>query len=220
MSVLERRTYMKADERRAQILGCAREVFAKRGYHVATVSDICQAAKIGRGTLYQYFGNKHEVFAAVLEEIAERVREVIAGRQRVAELAGVAEASADQVVSYCEQRLRTILEAVFVDEDAIRLLFREARGVDGAIDELIASVDAIVLEAMAADLEAGRAAGIVECEDPALTALFALGGVEKLVISALASDQPLDIDRICRITTHLQFVGMLAPATRRREENP
>ena len=48
-------------------------MFAERGFHAANVSHICEAAGIGRGTLYQYFTNKRSVLTAILRETLERV---------------------------------------------------------------------------------------------------------------------------------------------------
>ncbi|HHH27302.1 MAG TPA: TetR/AcrR family transcriptional regulator, partial [Polyangiaceae bacterium] len=91
-STTPRRSYMKADDRRSQILECARRVFAERGFHVTSVADICSEAGIGRGTLYQYFGNKREVFFAVLQDVAGRVRTVLEERPTIAEVPRAAEA--------------------------------------------------------------------------------------------------------------------------------
>src|SRR5688572_13620189 len=91
MSVLtpsrrRRRSYLPADARRAQILDVAKSVFARRGYHEANVADICEAARIGRGTLYQYFDNKRAVMLALMEEIEERIARVLDERPPVRNL--------------------------------------------------------------------------------------------------------------------------------------
>src|SRR5262245_61535235 len=83
MSVLGRRTYLRADARKQQILEIAKDVFAKRGVREANVADICEAARIGRGTLYQYFENKNDVLRAVMESIGDRVLAAIADRKSV-----------------------------------------------------------------------------------------------------------------------------------------
>src|SRR5688572_24426495 len=67
-------SYMRSAERARQILGCAKRVFAERGFHAANISHICEAAGIGRGTLYQYFANKRAVLTAILRETLDRVR--------------------------------------------------------------------------------------------------------------------------------------------------
>jgi AcrR family transcriptional regulator len=55
------------DERRDAILSIAREVFMEEGYAAASMSAI--AARIGgsKGTLYNYFRSKAELFVAVIQ---------------------------------------------------------------------------------------------------------------------------------------------------------
>src|SRR5258706_2042587 len=137
-----RRTYLRAEDRRAQILDVAKSVFARRGYHVANVADICKAARIGRGTLYQYFENKRAVMLALMEEIETRVAAALDDRPRLARLPGMAETPVLMIADFCRRRLRALLDAVFVDQPTLRLVLREARGLDGGIDRAIAAIDA------------------------------------------------------------------------------
>ncbi|MSP24672.1 MAG: TetR/AcrR family transcriptional regulator [Myxococcales bacterium] len=218
MSVLDeqsaKRTYLPANARRAQILSCARAVFATRGFHVASVADICSAAGIGRGTLYQYFSNKREVLEAVLEELFERVKGELATRPAVSQLDGVEVAPPALITAFCANRLRRMLDVVFVDEASLRLLLRWARGLDGGIDTILARIDDLVLGALVADLEAARRMGVIECPEPELAARFVLGGVEKLVLTALASDAPVDLGRIVSVATDIHLSGLLSERTR------
>jgi AcrR family transcriptional regulator len=74
---------------RRRILAAARELFAGRGPEAVTMSDIVEAAGVGRGTLYRHFANKGEVCLGVMdEEIAEFQNEVLEHfRQMTAEQA-------------------------------------------------------------------------------------------------------------------------------------
>jgi AcrR family transcriptional regulator len=69
MSVVETTapTPSKRDNRREGILDVAREVFLAEGYAAASMSTI--AAKLGgsKGTLYNYFKSKEELFTAVVQ---------------------------------------------------------------------------------------------------------------------------------------------------------
>ena len=56
-----------APEIQQRILNASADVFAKEGYHHASVANICSAAKISNGALYKYFKNKEAVFFAVLD---------------------------------------------------------------------------------------------------------------------------------------------------------
>lgn len=55
------------DSRRENILSIAREVFMEEGYAAASMSTI--AARVGgsKGTLYNYFRSKAELFVAVIQ---------------------------------------------------------------------------------------------------------------------------------------------------------
>src|SRR5262244_2793823 len=104
MSVLtgnkKKRTYLRADARRAQILDVAKGVFAGRGYHDANVADICKAARIGRGTLYLYFDNKRDVLLALMEDLAARIKRVLAERPKVEEFPDAARVPATLIVKF------------------------------------------------------------------------------------------------------------------------
>lgn len=71
-------------ERREQLISAAEKVFLKKGYSRATVQDVMNEAKVSRGGLYLYFGNKAELFEAVLERQDRRFRQEL-GHLLVAE---------------------------------------------------------------------------------------------------------------------------------------
>jgi AcrR family transcriptional regulator len=204
-----RRTYLPAADRRAQILDVAKTVFTRRGYRVANVADICRAAHIGRGTLYQYFKNKRAVLLAVMKDVAARVKEVLDARTRIADLRGADKAPPELVASFSKKRLRQVLDAVFVDEPTLRLILRDARGLDGAVDEVIRMIDELVFGALEDDLRAAQRAGVLRRGDTRLMARYIVGGIEKLVISALAEDAPVDLDAIVDMAVELELFGLL-----------
>jgi len=205
----QRRTYLKADVRRAQILDVAKDLFARRGYRVANVADICEAARIGRGTLYQYFDNKQAVLLALMEDLATRVRRILEERPKVAAIPDAAQAPPAMIAAFCQRRLRDVLDAVFIDESTLRLVLREARGLDGAVDQVIAMIDDLVIAAMVEDMRAAQKAGVVRKGDPEMIVRFLLGGIEKLVLSALVLDAPVDLDAICQTAVELELFGIL-----------
>lgn len=205
------RTYLRADARRAQILDVAKRVFVRRGYHVANVADICKEARIGRGTLYQYFDNKRAVMLALMEELAARVAAVLEARPRVAPVPGVSRAPVEMIVAFCRKRLRELLDAVFVDEATLRLILRDARGLDGAVDQVIATIDRMVLRAMEADLKTAQEARLLRRGNPRLIARYLLGGVEKMVLTALMNDEPVDLGSIVDVAIEIELFGILHP---------
>lgn len=55
------------------IVKVALGVFGRLGFAKTTMNDIAIAAKKGRRTIYQYFKNKDEVYAAVIENETEKL---------------------------------------------------------------------------------------------------------------------------------------------------
>jgi len=59
---------------RQAILDAARSVFAELGYGATTVRDIIRRTGLASGTFYNYFRSKEEVFQAIMDESALRIR--------------------------------------------------------------------------------------------------------------------------------------------------
>jgi AcrR family transcriptional regulator len=57
-----------AERRRRQILDAAMLCFRRRGFHQATMQEICSEAGISPGALYRYFGSKSEIIAAIASD--------------------------------------------------------------------------------------------------------------------------------------------------------
>ena len=55
------------DERRAQLLAAALEVFTQAGYHSAAMDEIADRAKVSKPVLYQHFPSKLDLYLAVLD---------------------------------------------------------------------------------------------------------------------------------------------------------
>jgi AcrR family transcriptional regulator len=55
------------DERRAQILNCARRLFSQRTYASVSTSDIAREAGVARGLLHHYFGTKRDLYLEVVK---------------------------------------------------------------------------------------------------------------------------------------------------------
>jgi AcrR family transcriptional regulator len=71
-------TRKEAQERtRQRVLAAAAKVFARRGYHRATVDEIASEAGFTIGALYSNFAGKEELFLALADrQVEERVAEV------------------------------------------------------------------------------------------------------------------------------------------------
>jgi AcrR family transcriptional regulator len=76
-------------ERRAQLLDVGRGVFAERAFELASMDDIAQRAGISKPIVYEHFGSKEGLYAAIvereMEELVVRVSDALStgpSRQR------------------------------------------------------------------------------------------------------------------------------------------
>jgi AcrR family transcriptional regulator len=60
------------EERSAELLAAATELFLTRGYARTTMADISAAAGVARGNVYWYFKSKDDIFAAVMDRMLGR----------------------------------------------------------------------------------------------------------------------------------------------------
>jgi AcrR family transcriptional regulator len=65
-----------ANRRKKQILSAAIELFSKHGFYETEIDSIAGAAGVSKGTIYNYFDDKHALFMAAIE----RSLDLLAGR--------------------------------------------------------------------------------------------------------------------------------------------
>ena len=63
--------------RRESIIQAAIEVFSKKGFHAAGISEIAKRAGVADGTIYQYFKNKEDLFFSIPVEKTKEFRSKI-----------------------------------------------------------------------------------------------------------------------------------------------
>jgi AcrR family transcriptional regulator len=56
-------------DKKRQIVEAATQVFAGKGYAAARVIEVAEAAGVGKGTIYEYFRSKEDLFFAVYEDM-------------------------------------------------------------------------------------------------------------------------------------------------------
>jgi AcrR family transcriptional regulator len=203
--------YMRSEERARQILGCAKRVFAQRGFHAANISDICKAAGIGRGTLYLYFANKRAVLTAILSETLDRVRALMERQEaQMAAFAPPEKVTRSAAIEHSARQLRALLEVVFEDEHTLRILLREAVGLDASIEEILGEIDSTFIAIVERSIVASQHAGFVRELDAHAVATMVVGGVEKLALAALRGEAKVELDALAREAARLHAIGTLS----------
>src|SRR3954465_383252 len=71
------RTRLPRAEREQQMLETARALFAARGYADVTMDEVAAAVGVTKPPLYNYYGNKEQLFLACMEPAAEALVEAV-----------------------------------------------------------------------------------------------------------------------------------------------
>lgn len=167
----ERLATLSDEERRTHaILDAAFLVFSEKGYHNATVDDIAQEAGVSKGTCYQYFSGKEEIFIATID----RTLEIIIGEAEAA-----AQESEDALMRLGLKGLTFIskfsdLQFMFVG------LYSEILGGNEKLKKKASSVFAKVARFLSEDLELGMKQGVFRPMDTT-TVSYALIGIAEVV---------------------------------------
>ncbi len=66
-----------AKDRRTEILQASVKIFSKQGFHNAKIDDIAHAAGVAKGTVYQYFSSKQELFQEMIKYTIERYSQIV-----------------------------------------------------------------------------------------------------------------------------------------------
>ena len=101
------------DERRAQLLAAAQEVFVANGYHGAAMDEIAETARVSKPVLYQHFPSKRELYLALLDSHLSALTDL---------LLGALNSTTDN-----DERVQAVMRAYFrfiaSDDQAHRLVF-------------------------------------------------------------------------------------------------
>lgn len=108
----------KIENKRRQILDGSAKIFAKKGYHNASISDICAKSNVARATFYIYFKNKREVFDLLIKHFSRLV------------LSKITLLSEDSAIQQFNTNIKIVVELIIKNRDMSKIVVSEAVGLD------------------------------------------------------------------------------------------
>lgn len=199
-----RRQRMSAEERRAQILAAAREVFLADGMAGARTRRIAEVAGVNEALLYQHFSSKEEIFEeAVVRPLHEVVAAVTGAGSALPAFDAEGRAQHDLTEEYLAELLRTFLEVspllgvvLFSERAAGERFYAEAIG------PLADTISTVVRESFPTWSHRDF--------DPGLVTISVIGACISLSLDHHFAGRPVDIEATARQLTDLLFFGLLS----------
>lgn len=158
-----------AERRRRQILEAALHCFRRRGFHQATMQEICSEAGISPGALYRYFSSKADIIAAIAEDERRETESVLAA---VRASGGLIDALCDIFNSAIGRFAREAETPIFAD------VFAEAAR-DPILARKLAEIDSNSVRRLADALRAAQSHGEIDSSlDPETAARTLIAAIE------------------------------------------
>jgi AcrR family transcriptional regulator len=140
---------MKAEQRKKLILENAKRLFSKKGYYNTQISDIVDEVKVARGTVYQYFKNKDEIFLTLLKDFYNTWERHISNETSKLDLRAITP------VDYFYLRVRYTLEVLANDPDLCNIVLRMGIGLSGGLETTIKRFEKRIHNLVSQDLNLG-----------------------------------------------------------------
>ncbi|MFQ5846260.1 MAG: TetR/AcrR family transcriptional regulator [Candidatus Methylomirabilales bacterium] len=186
------------ERKRGEILQAAMRVFARDGYHRAKMEAVAEEAGIGKGTVYEYFKSKTDLFLALHDHMLSELKDFYMQR-----LEGIRQPTAMLerfiAIAFETFRLWEPFFLVFFDfwaeggrgeqqmllQTRLRQAYTVARGDVGAI------------------IAAGVQDGSFRCDNPRLVAAGILATLDGLVLQWLCDRHAFDLEAMRETLTRM-----------------
>ncbi len=167
-----------------RILNAAGKIFARDGFHQATVSDIAGQAGVADGTIYLYFKNKDDILVQLFQY---KMREVFARFKKVVD-------GTDSAVAKLTRLIKYHLEAFQADKDMAIVYQAETRRYSRLVDDQIREMAKTYFNLLAEIIEQGQVEGDLRKDlYLGLVKRFFLGAVEEVISTWLMSEDSYDL---------------------------
>lgn len=109
------RIRMSGSQRREQLIGVGRRLFAEKGYESVSVEEIAAEAKVSKPVVYEHFGGKEGLYAVIVD------REMNSLLERI-----VSSLTGDHPRQMLEQAGLALFDYIEQEADGFRILVRDS----------------------------------------------------------------------------------------------
>ena len=185
--MMARRANPVKELREKQIKEAALKLFSEKGFHNTTITQISEAADLGKGTIYWYWKSKEELAFSLVEEM---LRDFLALIEKARDAEGPAAERFERMVT-------EVAELYYRETEYLRLLwkFRVDRSYifSEGYTSRVASYYVRMREALETMLEQGIRGGEFRKMDSKRTAFILLGIAEGLELEWLENEEELSM---------------------------
>ncbi len=166
---------------RQRIVEAALEVFAKKGYHEATMDEIASVSQVSKGGLYFHFPSKQDLFLALADAAADM-------------LIGKVEQAMQTNGARRRQKMRLAIETAFQllerHRPMARLIFLKMGSLGPPFDAKLMEIHKKIARLIQVQLDQAQAENSIAPADTELVALMWVGAIHEVLIWWLHQAKP------------------------------
>ncbi len=170
-------------DKRQHILAAATGVFASQGFYQAKIADIAAAAGVGKGTVYEYFRSKKDLFQQLLLHQLTVYLDYLQG-------VGLQEQTLEQFLNRLIKESTGYFQA---HREIARILLTDHPPIDSSIHDLIVAAQHKKLHLLREYFQAAAARGEMRPVSPLLVAVMVTGTIS-LLGHLMICEEGQDID--------------------------
>jgi len=95
----------KRRDKKTRIIEAAAHVFAQKGFGGTTIAEIAAQAEIGKGTIYEYFDSKEDLFFAVFEWFTKKT-----GAEITVSISALRGSASERLEAICLSAMGSVVE--------------------------------------------------------------------------------------------------------------
>ncbi len=190
-------------KKRNEIIEAAIAVFSRTGYRRAKMKDVADEAGVGKGTVYEYFRSKQDLFLEMSEYLYEQY--ILKQKKELESVAHPEQQIRTLIASTLEQAaMWTGLTYLFVDVWSEM----DRKGEEDKLRRLMSNLYNHMAKTLAEYIRQGQAAGVFKEFDANLMALIILGTLDGLVFQLLINKNMFDLKAMSDTLTEALFAGL------------
>ncbi|TGD33007.1 TetR/AcrR family transcriptional regulator [Brevibacterium sp. S22] len=184
---------MPRDQRRDQLVGVARSVFATRGYRTTSMDMIAEAAGVSKPVLYQHFDSKQDLYLALIDSSAAHLD------SRLAEALGSTTDPHEQI----HATYRAYFDFAVSHHEEFVIIFNSDVYEPKAEQKLRALRESSATRVVSALQNFARLT-----DDEARLLCRALIGTAEVVVKQIDSQRGIDVDTAVELLTQMSWGGL------------
>ncbi|GGD06141.1 TetR/AcrR family transcriptional regulator [Pontibacillus salipaludis] len=187
-----------SNERKQQIIKAANQSFATFGYKATTMDHVAKAANVGKGTIYNFFKNKEQLFQEIISnlllEMKTQAESVIDDQKPLKENVHLA---LYELLQYRRSHQLTIQ------------MVQEAKEMGtAAVQEALANVEGLITAYLREKIEQAIERGDIRPCHPEMTAFMMFKLYTAFIIDWEERHQPLEKEEIMHLFDEYVFKGL------------